>query len=70
MKQNYTEEDITFIKNHITDKLNVIDQTVNWATESLKSETRNEVLLKLKTAKSILHKVQNNIDLKPVIVCL
>ena len=67
MKQNYTEEDITFIKNHITDKLNVIDQTVNWATESLKSETRNEVLLKLKTAKSILHKVQNNIDLKPVI---
>lgn len=67
MKQNYTDQDIATIKNHIGDKIWVIDQTVAWATNFLKSEARNEVLLKLKSAKSTLKKIENNIESKPVI---
>ena len=66
MRTNYSQQDISQIKDFILQKKAVVDDTVKWVEKNLKYEERNEVLLQLKSATNTFAKILQHIDSKPV----
>lgn len=67
MSNNYSELEINLIKKFISDKIDLIQGSIEWADKNLKYEERNKALLTLKNSLNTIKKVQGNIGNKPVI---
>ena len=65
--KHYSEKDISTLKENIKLNINSLSDSVSWVETNLKYEEKNNLLLKLKNAKSTFNKIFNTIDSKPVI---
>ncbi|SKC08117.1 Putative virulence factor [Sphingobacterium nematocida] len=64
--KNYSKEEIAKIKEVISDKIVLVNNTVSWVDQNLKFEERNQLLLKLKNNLNTLQKIEKGIGNKPV----